>query len=83
VTDGPTPAPGLSVEREDVSEEELRELGVDTSGAAASDFKRYPVLSEGGWYIVIKNQKTMETVHKEKWTLLGPVKLVTDGLHIA
>ncbi|MGD9986381.1 hypothetical protein [Pseudonocardia sp.] len=83
MTDGPSVAPGLSVEREDVSEDELRELGVDTSGASASDFKRYPVLSEGGWYIVIKNQKTMETVHRKKWTLLGPIKLVTDGLHIA
>jgi len=83
VSDGPTPAPGIAVEREDVTEEQLRELGVDLAGASAADFKRYPVLSEGGWYIVIKNQKTMKTVHKEKWTLLGPIKLVTDGLHIA
>ena len=83
MSDGPTPAPGIAVEREDVTEEELKELGVDLAGASASDFKRYPVLSEGGWYIVIKNQKTMQTVRKDKWTLLGPIKLVTDGLHIA
>jgi hypothetical protein len=86
VTDGPTRAPGLTVEREDVTDDELRELGVDLAefpGSSAADFKRYPVLSEGGWYMVVKHQPTMRTVSKRKWRLLGPVHLVSEGLHLA
>lgn len=52
-------------------------------GSTAADFKRYPVLTEGGWYVVVKHQPTMCTVSKRKWTLLGPVKLVSDGIHLA
>ena len=80
------PAPGIDVERETVTADELEELGVDLAdypGSTEADFKRYPVLSEGGWYIVVKHQPTLSTVSKQKWTLLGPVKLVSEGLHFS
>ncbi|MBC3192981.1 hypothetical protein H7X46_18135 [Pseudonocardia sp. C8] len=80
------PAPGIDVERESVTADELAELGVDLAdhpGSTAADFKRYPVLSEGGWYVVVKHQPTLTTVDKRKWTLLGPVKLVSEGLHFS
>jgi hypothetical protein len=83
---GPQIATPVHLEREDVTDEELKGLGVNLSdfpGSTAADFKRYPVLSEGGWYIVVKHQKTLETVSKEKWRLLGPIHLVSDGLHLA
>lgn len=77
---------GLSVPREEVSEEELRSLGVDLArdfpGSSASDFRRYPVLSEGGWYLVVKHQKTLVSVAREPWHLLGPITLTSDGLDV-
>ena len=80
------PAPGLHVEREAVSAADLAEAGVDLAAfpdSTHSDFKRYPVLSEGGWYMVIKHQPTLATASRTKWDLLGPVKLVSFGLHLA
>jgi hypothetical protein len=75
----------LAVEREQVTEHELRELGVDLSefpGATAADFRRYPVLSEGGWYVVVKHQPTLRSVTRVPWTLLGPTTLTSTGLDI-
>lgn len=82
----PTIAPGLDVQREDVTEDELRELGVDLEsdfpGATAADFKRYPVLGEGGWHLVVKHQPTLRSVSRERWRLLGPIELTSEGLHL-
>jgi hypothetical protein len=83
---GSAPAPGIDVERESVTAAQLEELGVDLAdfpGSTEDDFKRYPVLTEGGWYMVVKHQPTLTTVSKEKWDLLGPIKLVSYGLHLA
>lgn len=83
---GPQIAPGLHVEREAVTEAELTELGVDLAdfpGSTAADFKRYPVLSDGGWFQVVKHQPTLTSVSRETWRLLGPIKLVSEGLHLA
>jgi hypothetical protein len=48
-----TIATGVFVERKDVTEAELEKAGVDLvrdfPGSSTADFKRYPVLSEGGW----------------------------------
>jgi hypothetical protein len=78
------PAPGISVEKEQISEEELRALGVDLErdfpGESADDFRRYPVLSEGGWLLVVKNQRTLRSVSREPWDLYGPVKPLSYGL---
>ncbi|MDN5938167.1 MAG: hypothetical protein L0H83_05845 [Salinisphaera sp.] len=79
VIDGPV------VEREPVSEAELRELGVDMSefpGSTAADFRRYPVLSDGGWFMVVKHQPTLLSVSRVPWNLLGPTTLTSTGLDI-
>ncbi len=78
---------GPAVEREIVTEAELTELGVDLAadfpGATAADFRRYPVLSEGGWYIVVKHQPSLRSIHRAPWELLGPVALTSTGLDIS
>jgi hypothetical protein len=80
------PPSDLVVVREEVTEQELAEHGVDLSsrfpGASIDEFRRYPVLSEGGWHIVIKHQPTLTSVVREPWDLLGPVKLTSHGLDI-
>jgi hypothetical protein len=51
---------GLSVERESVTEAEVRGAGVDLArdfpSASLAEFRRYPVLSEGGWFMAIKHR---------------------------
>lgn len=77
---------GPAVERAEVTADELRELGVDLErdfpGSTAADFLRYPVLSEGGWYLVVKHQRTLQSVSREPWKLLGPVTLLSEGLTV-
>jgi hypothetical protein len=72
--------------RESVTSEELKEAGVDLDrdfpGCKTSDFKKYPVLSDGGWFIVIKNQKTLASVSRKRWRLLGPIPLLSDNLEL-
>jgi hypothetical protein len=74
------------VEREPVTEEQLADLGIsltrDFPGTTASDLRRYPVLTEGGWQMVIKNPTTLQTIHREPWKLLGPIRLTSHGLEI-
>lgn len=81
-----TIAPGIHQPREDVTERELRDAGVDLlrdcPGSTAADFKRYPVLSEGGWFMVVKHQRTLACVSRKPWRLLGPVPLTSDGLSL-
>lgn len=77
---------GFVVERERVNEHQLRELGVDLAdfpGSTADDFRRYPVLSEGGWFIVVKHQPTLRSVSRTPWTLLGPTTLTSTGLDVS
>lgn len=76
-------APSVTQPRDILSEEELRAEGVDLAafpGSTADDFRRYPVLSEGGWFMVIKNQRTLQSVSRKPWRLLGPVPLLSEGL---
>ncbi|GAB3655949.1 hypothetical protein GCM10027589_15370 [Actinocorallia lasiicapitis] len=47
-------------------------------GAAA--LRAYPVLSEGGWFLVVKCQTCLHSVSRERWTLLGPVRLTSAEL---
>lgn len=84
--DGPQIAPGLTVERKEVTSDDLAQLGVDLAafpGSTAADFKRYQVLSDGGWYRVVKHQPTLTSVSREKDRLLGPIFLTSEGLHLA
>ena len=50
----------------------------DECGAEA--LMRYPVLSEGGWFIAVKCQECLYSHSREKWTRLGYVSLLTDSL---
>jgi len=78
---------GPRVEREEVTATELAELGVeierDFPGSTVTDFRRYPVLSEGGWFNVVKHMPTLTSVSRTPWTLLGPVSLTSAGLELA
>ncbi len=80
-------APGIDQAREPVTERELRDLGIDLEtgfpGSTAADFRRYPVLAEGGWFIVIKHQKTLQSVSRVPWRLLGPIALLSDNLPLS
>lgn len=50
----------------------------DACGAEA--LMRYPLLSEGGWYLVTKCQQCLGSNAREKWHRLGHVTLLTDAL---
>ncbi len=50
----------------------------DQCGAEA--LKRYPVLSEGGWFMAVKCQECLHSQTREKWTRLGYVTLLTDSI---
>jgi vanillate/4-hydroxybenzoate decarboxylase subunit D len=42
--------------------------------------KRYPVLSEGGWFQVVKCQSCLHSVSREPWSRLGPIAVLVDSL---
>lgn len=46
----------------------------------AAELKAYPVLSEGGWFHVVKCGRCLHSVSRQRWSLLGPVRLTSDGL---
>lgn len=50
------------------------------SECGAEALKRYPVLSEGGWFIAVKCQACLHSNSREKWHRLGYVQLTTDGI---
>jgi vanillate/4-hydroxybenzoate decarboxylase subunit D len=60
----------LSVEREPV-DGTCPECG-------AEDLKRYPVLSEGGWWTAVKCQSCLASISREPWNLLGSITLLSD-----
>lgn len=45
-----------------------------------SDIRKYPVLSEGGWFIAAKCQACLCSLSREPWRLTGPVSLLSEGL---
>jgi uncharacterized Zn finger protein len=46
----------------------------------AEALARYPVLSERGWFLVVKCQDCLHSVSREKWHRLGHVRLATDTI---
>jgi hypothetical protein len=46
----------------------------------AEDLRRYPVVSETGWEMVVKCQTCLCSVEREKWNRLGPIDLLVDRL---
>lgn len=82
----PNQTGGPRVEREKVTAHELAELGIDIRrdfpGATEAGFRRYPALSEGGWYTMVKHQPWLRSVARVPAALLGPVTLASAGLEV-
>lgn len=55
--------------------------GCDRCGAAS--LAAYPVLSEGGWFKVVKCGACLHSMERTPWTALGPVSLASEGIVIA
>lgn len=77
-------AGGIRQERSPVTAEDLVNAGLDPVEAfarhAPQDLRCYPILSEGGWFIVIKNVTTLEELARRPWRLLGPIELLSHNL---
>ncbi len=75
---------GIWQERKAVTAADLLAAGVDpASPEIARSFEQlelYPVLSEGGWYLVIKNRISLEEIARRPWRLFGPVELLSSSL---
>ena len=61
-----------------IAEREVGEGRCDACGADA--LKRYPVLSDGGWFMVTKCQRCLHSQHRERWHRLGYVQRLGDVL---
>ncbi|WP_037357289.1 hypothetical protein [Amycolatopsis orientalis] len=46
----------------------------------SEDLAHYPVNTEGGWYLTVKCQQCLHSIHREPWSRLGPVHLLSDTL---
>lgn len=64
--------PHVSVTKEDV-DGECPECG-------ARELKRYPVLSEGGWWDVVKCQSCLCSVEREPGPLLGGISMLVEAV---
>lgn len=62
----------VHVERQDV-DGTCPECGSD-------DLKSYPVLSEGGWWNVVKCQACLHSVSREPGALLGGMTMLVDAI---
>lgn len=47
---------------------------------ASAELRRYPVNSEGGWFLVVKCQNCLHSVSRERWNLLGSLQLLSDTI---
>jgi hypothetical protein len=52
----------------------------DCPECSAGDLRSYPVLTEGGWFRVVKCQTCLHSVNRLRWGRLGPVELLVDNL---
>lgn len=64
--------PFVSVDREPV--------GGHCPQCGAEDLRRYPVVGERGWEIVVKCQACLYAVERDRWGRLGPFSLLVDAL---
>jgi hypothetical protein len=46
----------------------------------SSSLRRYPVLSEGGWWNVVKCQDCLCSVERERGPLLGGIQLLIEAV---
>ena len=52
----------------------------DCGACGAQALMRYPVLSEGGWFLVVKCQDCLHSNSRERWNRLGHITLATDTI---
>lgn len=57
-------------------------VGGTCAECGSSELARYPVLSEGGWYIATKCQDCLAAADRSTWDLLGPIQLTSHGLSL-
>jgi hypothetical protein len=73
-------------ERMPVTDAELAQAGIDLArdfpDHALADLRQYPILTEGGWFLVIKNRKTLVEIARRPWRLLGPIELLSNSLDL-
>jgi hypothetical protein len=72
MTQDPWPYPTTSVDREDVPG-----LCPECGGRP---LQRYPVLANGGWFLVVKCQACLHSLSREPWKRLGFVHLPEEGI---
>jgi ribosomal protein L37AE/L43A len=56
------------------------EVQGECPSCGSHNLKRYPVLSEGGWWMTTKCQQCLFPVQRERWARLGSITLLTDFL---
>jgi hypothetical protein len=65
-------------------ESELEPVKEPVAGACpecgAEELRRYPVLAADGWFEVVKCQRCLASVSRERWHRLGFVRLPEDAL---
>lgn len=47
---------------------------------AGNDIKRYPVVSDGGWFVVTKCQNCLYSLDRAPWHRLGYIRLAEDNI---
>ncbi len=45
-----------------------------------NELEAYPVLSEGGWFQVVKCPGCLVSSSRERWSRLGPIAMLEDSL---
>lgn len=46
----------------------------------AEELRRYPVNSEGGWFLVVKCQNCLHSSSRDPWNRLGSLQLLSDTI---
>jgi hypothetical protein len=69
---GDVSRPTISVQRQAVEG-----VCLECEGAG---LERYPVLSEGGWFLAVKCPRCLASVSREPWNRLGYVVRLEDSL---
>lgn len=60
--------------------QEKEPVAGDCESCGAEALRRYPVLSEGGWFMVVKCQACLHSKSRERWNRLGHIQLATDAI---
>ncbi|MEU3528749.1 hypothetical protein AB0E62_33685 [Streptomyces sp. NPDC038707] len=59
---------------------ERNPVGGTCPRCGAEELRGYPVNSEGGWFDVVKCQRCLLSVSRERGPRLGPIRLLSDLL---